>query len=186
MAKQTSYLEFDDRDQWRRWLEKNHTTQREAWLILYKKKYRGHKLTLDEAVEEALCFGWIDGKLKSIDERRYALRYSPRTPKSIWSMSNIQRAEKLIAEGKMREAGFLKIAEAKENGEWEAAILREQVDVLPKDLESALRKQEGALSAFQALPDSRKKQYIYWLNIAKREETKRKRMLKILDDILNQ
>jgi uncharacterized protein YdeI (YjbR/CyaY-like superfamily) len=186
MAKQTSCLEFDDRDQWRMWLEKNHASDTEAWLILYKKKYREHKLTLEEAVEEALCFGWIDGKLKSIDERRYALRYSPRTLNSIWSMSNIQRVEKLIAEGKMREAGFLKIAEAKENGEWEAAIRREQVNVLPKELESALREHEGALSAYQALPDSRKKQYIYWLNMAKREETKRKRILKILHEVLNQ
>jgi len=90
-------------------------------------------------------------------------------------MSNIRRVEKLIAEGKMTEAGKVKIEEAKENGEWEAAIRREQVDIIPEDLEKALRKIGGALSAYWALPDSCKKQYIYWLQSAKREATKQKR-----------
>ncbi len=101
-------------------------------------------------------------------------------------MSNIQRVEKLIAEGKMTAAGKLKIAEAKENGEWEAAIRREQVSIIPEELERALRKQEGALSAYRALPDSRKKQYLYWLQKAKQEETKHRRIQKIVDEVLNQ
>ncbi len=186
MTKQTNCFEFENRDRWRRWLEQNHATETEAWLIIYKKKYRDQGLTLDEAVEEALCFGWIDGKLKSLDEKRYLLRYSPRTQNSTWSMSNIQRVEKLIAEGKMTAAGKLKIAEAKENGEWEAAIRREQVSIIPEELERALRKQEGALSAYRALPDSRKKQYLYWLQKAKQEETKHRRIQKIVDEVLNQ
>jgi len=163
MAKSTNYLIFKNRDQWREWLEKNHTTETEAWLILFKKKYQSERLTLDEAVEEVLCFGWIDGKLKSLDERRYALRYSPRTSNSTWSVSNIQRAEKLIAAGKMTKVGQLKIAQAKKTGEWETAVRREHVNNIPEELESALPKHNGALSAYQALPDSRKKQYIYWL-----------------------
>ena len=184
MTSPTAGLEFEDREQWRKWLEKNYATETEAWLILYKKKYQDQGLTLDEAVEEALCFGWIDGILKSIDEKRYALRYSPRTPNSLWSMNNIRRVDKLIAEGKMTRAGYQKIAEAKGNGEWEAAKRREQVDKIPKELESELRKVSGALAAYRALPVARKKQYIYWLQSAKREETKRRRIQKIVGEVL--
>lgn len=163
MTNPTEPLEFENRYQWRYWLEENHHSETEAWLILYKKKFEEEGLTLGEAVEEALCFGWIDGKLKSLDEKRYMLRYSPRKANSIWGISNIQRVEKLIAEGKMTHAGYQKINEAKANGEWQAAIRREQVDIIPKELESALLKLDGALSAYQAQPDYRKKQYIYWL-----------------------
>jgi len=185
MSNPIYYLEFERCDQWRRWLEKNHATETEAWLILYKVEYREQGLILEDAVEEALCFGWIDGKLKSLDEKRYQLRYSPRRANSIWAMSNIRRVEKLIAEGKMREAGYQKIAEAQENGQWEAALRREQVDIIPEELERELRKVDGALSAYQSLPDSRKKQYIYWLQSAKREQTKRRRVQKITDEVLN-
>ena len=165
-------------------MEKNHSVETEAWLIIYKKKYDDHGLTLGEAVEEALCFGWIDGKLKSLDKKRFMLRYSPRKANSIWALSNIQRVERLIAEGKMSEAGYQKIAEAKANGEWEAAIRREQVDIIPEELESALQNVDGGLSAYRAQPDYRKKQYIYWLQTAKREETKMRRIQLILKEIL--
>jgi uncharacterized protein YdeI (YjbR/CyaY-like superfamily) len=177
-------LEFADRHQWRAWLEEHHTAESEAWLILFKKKHLDQGLRLEEAVEEALCFGWIDGVLQPLDERRYALRFSGRRSNSVWSLRNIRRAERLIAEGKMTEAGLRKIAEAKENGEWEAAIRREQVDRIPDDLEAALRAEEGALLAYQALPDSRKKQYLYWLQSAKHAETRQRRIQKIVAEVL--
>jgi uncharacterized protein YdeI (YjbR/CyaY-like superfamily) len=186
MDNDVDYFEFQHRGQWRKWLEEHHATATEAWLILYKKKYRDQGLALDAATEEALCFGWIDGTLRPLDEKRYALRYSPRTSNSIWSVSNIRRVKRLIDEGKMTEAGEQKIAEAKDNGQWEAAIRREQVDQIPADLENALRKTADALPAYRALPDSRKKQYIYWLQSAKREETKQKRIQKIVEEVLGQ
>jgi uncharacterized protein YdeI (YjbR/CyaY-like superfamily) len=186
MASSEEHLEFEHQNQWRRWLEKHHSIETEAWLILYKKKYQDQGLSLDEAILEALCFGWIDGKLKRLDEKCYALRFSPRTAKSIWSMSNIRRVEKLIAEGKMTDAGKQKIAEAKENGEWEAAIRREQVEIIPEALEVALRKVDGGITAYQTLPASRKKTYIYWLQSAMREETKQRRIQKILEEVLGQ
>ena len=176
-------LEFENRDQYRKWLEKHHgTVKLGTWLFVYKKKYKDQGLALNEAVEEALCFGWIDGKLKSLDEKRYMLRFSPRTANSIWAISNIQRVEKLIDEGKMTEAGYQKIAEAKETGEWDAAIRREQVEKVPKELEIELRKTKGAVSAYRSLPNSRKKQYIYWLQTAKRENTKQRRIQKIVEE----
>jgi uncharacterized protein YdeI (YjbR/CyaY-like superfamily) len=184
MTKQTNYLEFSNREQWRMWLEVHHTTETEAWLVLYKKKYQDQGLTLDEAIEEALCFGWIDGTLRSMDEKRYALRYTPRRQNSIWSMSNIQRVETLVAEGKMTEAGQVKITDAKENGQWAAAIRREQVEIIPKALERSLRRKKGGLAAYRGLPKSRKKQYIFWLQSAKREETKNRRIQKIVEEVL--
>ena len=122
MKNPTDILEFLYQHQWRNWLVKNHHAEKEAWLLLYKNKYSDQGLTLAGAVEEALCFGWIDGKLKSLDERRYLLRFSPRRANSIWAASNIKRVESLIAEGKMTEAGYQKISEAKANGEWDSAI----------------------------------------------------------------
>jgi uncharacterized protein YdeI (YjbR/CyaY-like superfamily) len=183
MKKPVKCLEFGSREQWRTWLTNHHATQTQAWLIIYKKKFSALGITLGEAVEEALCFGWIDSTMNSLDEKRYALRFSPRKSQSIWSMGNIRRAEKLIAEGKMTEAGQQKIEEAKANVEWDATIRREQVDVIPEALEAALRQHEGALAAYRALPDSRKKQYIYWLQRAKREETKQRRIQKIVDEL---
>ena len=184
MTRSAEYLEFANHCQWRTWLENNHAIKSEAWLVLFKKKYHYEGLALAEAIEEALCFGWIDGTLRSIDEKRFTLRFSPRKRNSIWSMSNIKRVEKLLANGRMTDAGKSKIAEAKQNGEWEAAIRREQTDIIPKDLETVLRETHDALSAYQALPKSRKKTYIYWLQSATREETRRRRIQKIVDEVL--
>ena len=94
------------RDDFREWLEKNHRNKKEIWLIQYKKATKKPSLNYVEAVEEALCFGWIDGLEKSMDSERYALRFSPRRPKSNWTETNKERARKLIATGKMAEAGF--------------------------------------------------------------------------------
>jgi uncharacterized protein YdeI (YjbR/CyaY-like superfamily) len=180
------FLNFENREQWRAWLEKNWATEGEAWVVHYKKKFSDQGLTLDEAVEEALCFGWIDSTLNRLDEKRYTLRYSPRKADSVWSMSNIRRVENLIAEGKMTAAGQQKIDEAKENGQWEAAVRREQVDIIPEELEWALLDHEGAMAAYQALPDSQKKRYIYWLQSAKRKDTKQRRIQKIVKEVLGQ
>jgi uncharacterized protein YdeI (YjbR/CyaY-like superfamily) len=178
-------LNFDNREQWRAWLDKHWAAENEAWVVHYKKKFSDQGLTLEAAVEEALCFGWIDSTLNPLDEKRYALRYSPRKTDSVWSVSNISRVEKLIAEGKMTQAGQQKIEEAKENGQWQAALRREQVELIPEDLENALLKEEGALDVYQALPDSHKKRYIYWLQSAKREDTKQRRIQKIVQEVLD-
>lgn len=177
-------LEFRDPSQWRAWLEAHHASVSAAWLIIYKKAYHDQGLSLDQAVEEALCFGWIDGGMKSLDERRYALRFSPRTSTSIWSISNIRRVERLVAEGRMTPAGLAKVAEAKESGAWEEAIRREQVDVIPEELEVVLQDHPGAVDAYHALPASRKKQLIYWLQTAKREQTRQRRIQAIVDEVL--
>lgn len=186
MDEPINQLEFADRNQWRVWLEEHHTEESEAWLVHYRSGFQGSTLRLEEAVEEALCYGWIDGLLRKLDETRYMVRYTPRRPNSVWSVNNIQRVERLIQERRMTEAGLQKIAEAKENGQWEDAIRREQVEVIPPDLEKALHRRTGALAAYRALPASRKKRYIYWLQTAKRAATQQRRIEKIVEEITGQ
>ena len=179
-------LHFQNKDEWRSWLQENHRTKKDVWLSISKNHVTQPGVYYHEAVEEALCFGWIDGSMKRATTEFFYLRFSPRTKSSIWSMSNIHRVEKLIEKGKITEAGYQKISEAKANGEWEAAIQREEVDIIPKELESALRIVDGAITAYQSLPNSRKKQYIYWIQTAKREETKQRRIQMIVEEVIGQ
>lgn len=173
-------IAFTDREEWRGWLEEHHATELEAWLLIRRKGAALRFLMLEEAVEEALCFGWIDGALQPINKETYALRFSPRNPHSIWSENNRRRAEKLIREGRMTPAGLEKITEAKENGEWDAAIAREDVSSVPDDLVQELENNDAWL-AFENWPASQKKQYLYWLESAKRSETREKRIQAIVE-----
>jgi uncharacterized protein YdeI (YjbR/CyaY-like superfamily) len=184
MSDQDNLVDFGHRGQWRSWLEKNHHLESEAWIVIHKKAYEDQGVGLAEAVEEALCYGWIDGKMRSLDKKTYALRFSPRTSSSTWSMSNIQRVERLIQEARMTDWGLRKIAEGKENGQWEAAIRREQVDVIPEGLEKALQQHEGGIAAYRALPTSRKKQIIFWLQSAKRQATMERRIQSVVKEVL--
>lgn len=172
-------LYFANRDQWRVWLERNHTREKEVWLIHYKKHTGKSGITYEDAVEEALCFGWIDGLLRSMDEDRYALRYSPRRKNSIWSEANKRRAERMVAQGQMTPAGLEKIKQAQETGEWYKAEARERLEI-PPDLEQALIKDKEAGDKFTGLTPSRKKQFLYWIASAKKEETRRRRIDEVL------
>ena len=111
-------LEFSGPEQWRGWLVKNHSVAKEAWLVIYKKNSGKTGINYAQALEEALCFGWIDGRMKSLDNEKFALRYSPREKGSVWSKPNKDAAERLINEGKMTEAGLKSIQEAKKSGAW--------------------------------------------------------------------
>jgi len=173
-------LVFASREQWRAWLEEHHADAKQAWLVHCKKGAAGPCLGYEDGVEEALCFGWIDGMLKSIDADTYALRYTPRRQGSIWAESNKRRVERLMREGRMTAAGLERIAEAKANGQWDAASSREDTGAVPPDLEQALRMQESAWRSFAEWPNSRKKQYLYWVASAKRPETRQKRIAAVV------
>ena len=168
-------MSFANREEWRSWLEEHHVTEKEAWLFISRKGASIQYIKLKEAIDEALCFGWIHGALQPINEQSYALRFSPRKPNSIWSVNNQSRVEKLIREGRMTPAGLEKISQAKTSGEWEAAILREDVSSIPDDLVQELEENDAWL-AFENWPASQKKQYLYWLENAKRPETREKRI----------
>jgi uncharacterized protein YdeI (YjbR/CyaY-like superfamily) len=172
-------LGFANREEWRAWLEAHHASDREAWLLHSRAHAPRQYLSLAEGVEEALCFGWIDGMLNPIDEQTYALRYSPRQPGSIWSMRNQERVERLIAQGRMTPAGLAAVEAAQANGEWQAAQAREAVNNLPADLEAALAAHD-LLEAFSAWPASQKKQYLHWLEIARRPNTRQRRLRAIV------
>lgn len=125
-------LTFANAGEWRAWLEAHGREATEAWLVIQKQRSKQPGLRYEGAVEEALSFGWIDGLLNALDEDNYLLRFSPRRPEGVWSITNIERAERLIREGRMTEAGLARVQQARESGQWQAAIRREQVDVIPR------------------------------------------------------
>jgi uncharacterized protein YdeI (YjbR/CyaY-like superfamily) len=176
MAKAEKQVHFTNRDDWRSWLAENHGTEKEIWLIHYKKHTGKPTIAYEEAVEEALCFGWIDGVLRRLDEDRYVLRYSPRKNKSIWAESNKERAERMIKQGRMTEAGLAKIREAKKNGEWDKAISTQDGPVIPPDLKETLAGNRKAMKNFDNFAPSRQKQLIWWVTSAKRDETRQRRI----------
>lgn len=184
MREPSDPLTFEDPTEWRAWLEQHHASEQEVWLVHTKKWVKPGTLTYEQALEEALCYGWIDGLLRSLDAERFVLRYTPRKRKSIWSEGNRRRVEKLIREGRMAEAGLQKVRQAQESGEWEAAAQREDVSAIPRSLEAALRSREGAWEAFAMQSPSHKKQYLWWIADAKREDTRRKRIEATVDRVL--
>jgi uncharacterized protein YdeI (YjbR/CyaY-like superfamily) len=169
-------LQVKDRAGWRAWLEKHHAEEKEVWLVLYKKRAARPGLSLEDAVEEALCFGWIDGRLRRIDDQKHILRFSPRRRGSIWSESNKARVQRMIEQGLMTEAGLAKVREARENGEWDRAALREDVSIIPPDLHAALLAKGIAQSGFEEMAPSLRKQYLWWIASAKTDHTRQKRI----------
>jgi uncharacterized protein YdeI (YjbR/CyaY-like superfamily) len=167
---------FTDRDAWRAWLADNHETANEMWLLFHKKHTGKSGLTYIEALEEALCFGWIDGILKRIDDEKHMIRFSPRRKNSIWSEQNKKRIGRLIKEDRMTEAGLAKIKEAKANGQWAKARVREDITIVPPELTEALAGNEQARLNFESLAPSYRRQFIYWVAVAKHDETRRKRI----------
>lgn len=147
----------------------------EVWLVFYKRHAGKPTLSYGAAVEEALCFGWIDGVKRSIDAERYMHRFSPRKPGSKWSALNAERAERMIAAGKMTEAGLELVDEAKRTGNWAASA--PDVDLsMPPELAQRLQRNETAAAFFESLAPSYQRQFIGWINVAKRPETKQKRL----------
>ena len=174
-------LYFKNGHEWHEWLSQNHDKEKEAWLIYYKKTSGKAGISYDEALEEALCFGWIDGKLKSVDDEKYVIRYSPRKSKSLWSKINKEKAELLIAQGRMTEAGLAKIEAARENGLWDRAYTSRRGDEMPPDLEAALREDKQAWVNFSNFANSYRNNYIFWVNAAKRPETREKRISVVVE-----
>ncbi len=159
---------------WRTWLRENHASSPGVWLVYYKVGSGEPSVTWDEAVEEALCYGWIDSKVNRVDEARYKQVFTPRKVGSVWSKVNKERLVKLFAEGKMTPAGRAKIERAKADGSWTFLDSVERLEV-PTDLMAAL-KEGGAWEPFQAFPDSVKKQILLQIKTAKRAETRAKRI----------
>ncbi|MFY7840303.1 MAG: YdeI/OmpD-associated family protein [Lacibacter sp.] len=163
---------------WRKWLEKNHVSQQAVWVVFYKKSSEKKSITWSEAVDEALCFGWIDSKKIRIDEETSHQFFSKRKAKSTWSKINKAKVEQLIESGAMTEAGLAIIETAKQNGSWSVLDDVEEL-VIPKDLTAAFKKYPGSKEYFSSLSKSIKKGMLQWLVFAKRPETREKRITEI-------
>ena len=163
------------RAEWRAWLEAHHTRIEGIWLISYKKESGKPRFDYNDAVEEALCFGWVDSKPNKLDDERSSLWFAPRKAGTGWSALNKERTEKLIAAGLMAPAGSAKIVAAKQDGSWYAL---DEVELLtiPPDLEAALAANGMASQFFNAFPRSVKRSILEWISNAKRLETRAQRI----------
>lgn len=163
------------REQWRTWLERNHLTSPGAWLVTYKKETGKPRIDYAEAVEELLCFGWVDSKALKLDDERSMLLCTPRKPKSVWSKPNKERVQRLTAQGLMAPRGLEMVELAKRTGTWDAL---NDVDalVIPDDLEARLGKSAAARTHWDAFPPSAKRAILQWILAAKRPETRQKRI----------
>jgi uncharacterized protein YdeI (YjbR/CyaY-like superfamily) len=168
-----------DRRQWRDWLAANHATATGVWLVTYKASSGKPGLAYDEAVEEALCFGWIDGRRDTLDAERSKQYFAPRRPGSPWSAPNKRRLERLIEQGQMAPAGLAMIEAAKRDGSWTAYDAVEALQV-PPDLAAALAADPTARDRFAAFGRSAKKQLLWWVASAKRPETRAKRVAEVV------
>lgn len=166
--------------EWRQWLEKNHQSKQSVWLIYYTKKSTIPSLIWSEAVDEALCFGWIDSTRKTIDEFSFMQFFSKRKPKSNWSKINKEKVQQLIDNGKMTKVGYESIETAKQNGYW--TILDEVEElIIPKDLEIAFEKHKGSKDYFLSLSKSTRKIILSWIVLAKQQETRQKRIDEVVE-----
>ena len=163
------------RAEWRTWLEEHHTRKEGVWLISYKKSTGKARFDYEEAVEEALCFGWIDSKGNKLDDERSLLWFAPRKPGTGWSRLNKTRIDKLTAEGLMRPAGLAKVEAAKQDGSWNALDSVEALEI-PPDLKKAFKANKTAQQYFDAFPRSAKRAILEWISNAIRPETRAKRI----------
>jgi uncharacterized protein YdeI (YjbR/CyaY-like superfamily) len=166
------------RAHWRKWLERHHAGKTELWLAYYKAHTGKPSVTYVEAVEEALCFGWIDGQVQRIDEESWVQRFTPRRKGSKWSKVNLRRFARLTAEGLVADAGR-KAGPTKDTRVAEA--FWEQPDVTPPEVKAGLKASAKAWAVYQSLPPSRRKQYNAFLCSAKKAETKANRLARAID-----
>jgi uncharacterized protein YdeI (YjbR/CyaY-like superfamily) len=173
-------VEADDRATWRAWLEANHASSTGAWLVTWRPSSGRRSLDYEAAVEEALCFGWVDSTGGRIDDERGKLYFAPRKPGSGWAATNKVRVERLMADGRMAAAGLAAIERAKANGSWELLDSVERMEV-PDDLAAALGARPPAAENFGAWPPSVRKQILTALVQARRPETRAERIRKFTD-----
>lgn len=171
-------VEFSGRAEWARWLEENHASSAGVWLKLAKKGSGVASVSAPEALEVALCYGWIDGQGASLDHVYWLLRYTPRTRRSKWSQKNREAALRLIASGEMRPAGLAEVRAAQADGRWEAAYASPKNMTVPEDLESVLNANPDARKRFQDLNSRSRYAILYRIHDAKKPETRRRRIEK--------
>jgi uncharacterized protein YdeI (YjbR/CyaY-like superfamily) len=157
---------------WRAWLDRHHARGVEIWVVYYKKHTGKASVSYDEAVEEALCFGWIDGRVKRVDDERHMQRFTPRRKGSVWSAVNLRRFARLVAEGLVTEAGH---AAGPKAGTKVADVSWLRPDVIPEDVQRLIGRNKLALKNLKAMAASYRKHFVYFIDSAKRPETRERR-----------
>lgn len=173
-------LNFRAAGEWRRWLRAHHSKATEAFVFMHKKDAASQGLRYLEALDEALCFGWIDGRVRAHDANRFVLRFSPRKPDSRWSESNRERVERLVREGRMQPPGLAAVEAARRSGAWASATRPSRVPRMPADLKRALQEDEPAWSNFRVWGNSARSACIRWVLDAKTEGTRERRIARIV------
>jgi len=169
-------MEFKTAESFYKWLARNHDKADEVWIKIHKVGSGLKSITPKEAVDVALCFGWIDAVRKSLDDKSFLQRYTPRGRKSIWSKINIDNVARLVGEGRMTEHGLREVEAAKADGRWDAAYSPPSRAQVADDFMKALRKNKKASAAFAGLSPSHQREYIEWITGAKTEATRARRL----------
>lgn len=184
--KELKSLHFPTRAKWRQWLEKNHQCSPGIWIIFFKKHIGVKTVSYNDAVEEALCFGWIDSILHRIDDARYKQKFSPRRSRSSWSLPNIERAKRMIAEGKMTASGmkqFQDILSGKDKKRIDRRAPR--IIKMPLDFRKVLQSDRKASEFFRSLAPSYKRQFLLWVSMARTEKTRQRRIAEAMEYLTN-
>lgn len=168
--------------EWRQWLEQNHSTAREIWLIYYKKQSGKPTVLYEEAVCEAICYGWIDSIIQKLDDERYAQKYTPRSVKTKWSEVNLNRATKLLAEGRMQSMGLEKLGN-KIHALNQPDVQSIRKFEIPEWMEAAVRENPAAWEFYCQLSPSKKRLYMGWVASAKQEETRQRRLVEVISKL---
>ncbi|MEV4757324.1 YdeI/OmpD-associated family protein [Micromonospora sp. NPDC049559] len=177
MAAELPELVMPDAEAWRAWLGEHHGASPGVWLVLAKRgTTEPTDLTYDQALDEALCHGWIDGQVRRRDEATYLQRFTPRRARSAWSARNVGIVERLTAEGRMHPAGLAEVERAKADGRWQAAYAGQAAAEVPEDLAAALAAQPRARAMFEILTSQNRYAILYRLGSAKRAETRARRL----------
>lgn len=178
-------LSFSTQEEWHHWLDKNHTSEKGLWLRFYKKDSETKSINYAEALDEALCYGWIDGQAKKYDEKSWLQRFTPRRKRSIWSKRNIEHIDRLNKAGRMQPSGLKEVEKAKVDGRWNNAYDSPSAMNAPDDFLKKLSKNKKAERFFNALNKTNKYAINWRLQTAKKPETREKRMMEILKMLEN-
>lgn len=179
-------IAFADTHAWKTWLDKNHEDPIGVWIKIAKKNSGVQSVTYAEALDEALCYGWIDGLKRSYDERYFLQKFTPRRKRSLWSKVNIGKVEALIAAGRMQSAGMTQIELAKADGRWDAAYESQANAIIPDDLTSALKQNPTAKAFFESLTKAERYSVLWRLMTATTPQIRSKRLVMMIERLSRQ
>ena len=184
-GKDLPVVQFDGPHAWATWLDEHHAASSGVWLRIAKKASGTASVTYDQALEVALCYGWIDGQKKSYDDASWLQKFTPRGTKSIWSKVNREKVEKLIARGDMKPAGLAVVEQAKQDGRWDAAYDSQSSASVPDDFQAALDQHEEARAFFATLNSRNRYAILFRIQTAKKAETRTKRIEQFIQMLAN-